>query len=310
VSDRELARISALLRKAERTDNEHEADAFLQAAQRLSTLYSIDLAVARTHGAAGETRATPIQRWVTIGESRKRGLRTYVQLFLQIAAANHLTCDIVRDSSRVTAYGFEADIDVAEALYASLVVQMVRACDAYLHSSERREQDLEHRRVRVVVPDRAGRPTESWQWAERPVHATTARLNFQEAFALRVGARLHDARRRAEQEAQESADRRARASGTSGADGAGGAGGSSGAADPVPSAGSASVAVALRARDVEVADFYREHSQARGSWRGGRATAGYSERSRRAGDRAGRQARLGPQTGIGGSRPGLAAGRG
>ena len=60
------------------------------------------------------------------GESGKRGLRTYVQLFLAIGRANNLTCDIARDSTRVYAYGFESDIEAVEALYASLVVQMVR----------------------------------------------------------------------------------------------------------------------------------------------------------------------------------------
>ncbi|MEO6794476.1 MAG: DUF2786 domain-containing protein, partial [Mycobacterium sp.] len=43
-----LARIAALLRQAEGTDNAHEADAFMSAAQRLATATSIDLAVARS----------------------------------------------------------------------------------------------------------------------------------------------------------------------------------------------------------------------------------------------------------------------
>ena len=45
--DKLLTRISALLRQAENTDNEHEAETFMQAAQRLATASSIDLAVAR-----------------------------------------------------------------------------------------------------------------------------------------------------------------------------------------------------------------------------------------------------------------------
>ena len=136
MADKDLARIAALLRKAEGTDNQHEADAFLQAAQRLATLAAVDLAVARAHTTKTERRATPTQRTITIGDAGKRGLRTYVDLFLAIGRANNVTCDIARDSTRVYAYGFETDIDTAEAIYSSLVVQMVRASDAYIKSGE------------------------------------------------------------------------------------------------------------------------------------------------------------------------------
>ena len=49
--DKMLARIAALLRQAEGTDNAHEAEAFMAAAQRLATATSIDLAIARAHSA-------------------------------------------------------------------------------------------------------------------------------------------------------------------------------------------------------------------------------------------------------------------
>ena len=49
--DKMLARIAALLRQAEGTDNAHEAEAFMAAAQRLATATSIDLALARSHSA-------------------------------------------------------------------------------------------------------------------------------------------------------------------------------------------------------------------------------------------------------------------
>ena len=107
MSEKDLTRIAALLRKAEGTDNEHEADAYLQAAQRLATLASVDLALARSHTERRERRPVPTQRAVVIGESGKRGLRTYVELFLAIGRANNLTCDIARDSTRVHAFGFD-----------------------------------------------------------------------------------------------------------------------------------------------------------------------------------------------------------
>ncbi len=175
MSDKTLTRIAALLRKAESTDNPHEADAFLQAAQRLATLASVDLAVARSHAASKERRATPTQREVLIGESGKRGLRTYVELYLSIARANDIRCDIARDSTRVFAYGFDADLDTVAALYQSLVIQMVRASDEFIKSGRYAEELVE-------------RWSESRRRYEiKPVHPVTARVNFQRAFAYRIG---------------------------------------------------------------------------------------------------------------------------
>ena len=128
--DKMLARIAALLRQAEGTDNAHEADAFMTAAQRLATAASIDLAVARSHAANRSAAQAPTQRTITIGSAGTRGLRTYVQLFVMIAAANDVRCDVASNSTFVYAYGFAEDIDATHALYASLVVQMVRASDS------------------------------------------------------------------------------------------------------------------------------------------------------------------------------------
>jgi hypothetical protein len=169
--DRMLARIAALLRQAEGTDNAHEAEAFMSAAQRLATATSIDLAVARSHSAKREAAQAPTQRTITIGEAGSRGLRTYVQLFSVIAHANDVRCDVASNSTFVYAYGFAEDIDATHALYASLVVQMVKACDTYLSTGE-----------------------------HRPTPTITARINFQLAFGARVGRRLSEAREEARQE--------------------------------------------------------------------------------------------------------------
>ncbi len=276
MSDKYLTKIAGLLRKAETTDNEHEADAYLQAAQRLATLSSVDLAMARAHTSAKEKRAVPTQRTITIGEQGKRGLRTFVQLFLEIGRANNVICDIARDSTRVYAYGFDTDIDSTQALYSSLVVQMVRASDEYI-KSKRYAQETVGRWVRVEREGGwPGRRAFADEWQERPIHATTARVNFQQAFALRIGARLKEATEQAEQQAVR--------------------------ADP---SGSTGVALVLRAKEVELRDHYRASSTARGHWRGASANSGYSELASRAGDRAGRTARLGGERAIGGSRPAI-----
>ncbi|MEO3759848.1 DUF2786 domain-containing protein [Mycobacterium sp. B14F4] len=244
--DKMLARIAALLRQAEGTDNPHEADAFMAAAQRLATATSIDLAVARSHSDQRSKAQMPVQRTITIGTAGARGLRTYVQLFTVIALANDVKCDVASNSTFVYAYGFGEDIDSSHALYASLVTQMVKASQAYIASG-----------------------------AHRPTPTITARINFQLAFGARIGQRLAQAREEALRDATK------------------GAGSQPG------------TAIALRDKELELKDFYRETSPARGTWRATSATAGYSSAARRAGDRAGRNARLGPSPELAGARASL-----
>lgn len=239
--DKMLARIAALLRQAEGTDNEHEAEAFMAAAQRLATATSIDLALARSHSAQRTKAQMPVQRTITIGEAGTKGLRTYVQLFVVIGLANDVKCDVAANSTFVYAYGFPEDIDATHTLYTSLVLQMVKASQAYINSG-----------------------------AHRPTPTITARLNFQLAFGARIGQRLSEAK----EEAQREADR-----------------------DDRPG-----TALALRDKDIELRSFYRQASQARGTWRATSASAGYSSDARRAGDKAGRRARLGPPQELSGAR--------
>jgi Protein of unknown function (DUF2786) len=242
--DKMLARIAALLRQAEGTDNLHEAEAFMAAAQRLATATSIDLAMARAHSKQRTKAQMPVQRTITIGQAGTRGLRTYVQLFVAIGQANDVKCDVASNSTFVYAYGFAEDIDATHALYTSLLLQMVKASESYIASG-----------------------------AHRPTSTITARLNFQLAFGARIGQRLTRAREEAQREADE-ADR-------------------------------PGTAIALRDKDIELRSFYRETSQARGTWRATNASAGYSSAARRAGDRAGRHARLGANPEISGARGAL-----
>jgi hypothetical protein len=242
--DKMLARIAALLRQAEGTDNAHEAEAFMAAAQRLATATSIDLALARSHSAQRTKAQLPVQRTVTIGQAGTKGLRTYVQLFVMIGLANDVKCDVASNSTFVYAYGFAEDIDTTHTLYASLVLQMVKASESYIASG-----------------------------AHRPTPTITARLNFQLAFGSRIGQRLTQAREEAKQEANRSDQ--------------------------------PGTAIALRDKDIELKSFYRQASRARGTWRATSASSGYSSAARRAGDRAGQRARLGPNPELSGARGAL-----
>jgi hypothetical protein len=253
--DKYLTKLAALLRQAESTDNAHEAEAFMEAAQRLATATSIDLAVARAHTAKSERRTTPIAKRIEIGEAGKRGLRTYVALYLAVGRSNDLRFDIAHNSTYVIAYGFPADIETCEALYASLVIQMVRASDAYLRSGAYREET-----VLVRVRDERGRVVTQ----RRPIHGTTARVSFQMAFAARIGERLELARDQATAQIE-----------------------------AVQGRASASTALALTEKTLEVASAYKEMSSARGSWGGYTSTGRTSRAALRAGRHAADNARLG-----------------
>lgn len=279
--DKLLSRIAALLRQAEGTDNPHEAETFMAAAQRLATASAIDLAVAREHDPAARARTAPITRQISIGEAGRRGLRTYVQLFVAIAAANDLTVDVAANSTFVIAYGYEADIDTTEALYTSLVVQMVAASDAYLRSGAYKGET-----ARQLVTRRSG-PFVRKVVETKPLAPITARLNFQSAFAERIGTRLREARDEVRAAAVAS---EALASGAQQAVGSG-----------EEARRSGSTALALRNKEVAVRDFYRSATTARGTWRAANRTDAYSAAARTAGDRAGRRARLRPDPRLGGA---------
>jgi hypothetical protein len=286
--EKTLARIASLLRQAEGTSIEHEADAFMQAAQRLATTHSIDLAVARAHTAKREAREEPVIKRIDIGPSGKRGMRTFAQLFLACGRPNDLTFDIAHNSSYVIAYGMPSDIAVAESRYASLAVQMVRASDAYVRSDA-------HKNDRMVIyrGDHYDDATGEWRYVERtkPVPTPTARINFHQAFAQRLERRLTGAKNEAQSEVVDRArQERAVATGD--------------LADNEPT----STELAIREKAVEIRDFRKVHTAARGCWKGGRAASGHSDRARMAGDRAARQARLGGEQAIGGAPAALDAG--
>ena len=272
-SDKHLIRIGNLLRQAEATDNPHEAQTFTEAAQRLATAAAIDLEVARAAAGRRDKAAAPVSRMIHIGDKGKRGLRTYVQLFVAIGRANDLTIDVAHNSTYVIAYGFPTDIDVTEVLYGSLVVQMVSAADVWLAEGTWRNTTVN----RLIT--RHGWAGSYRAVESKPMTKVTARLEFHTAFAERIGARLAEARETAIAESESAAQAR----------------------------GATSTALVLKDKELAVRDFYSEASTARGNWRGNRATA-YSAHARGAGDRAGRNATLGgSSTSLPGSRRGLSA---
>ncbi|HUR14648.1 MAG TPA: DUF2786 domain-containing protein [Mycobacteriales bacterium] len=173
MSERIIDKIGKLLAQAEGTTNEHEADAFVSRAQELATSYAVDLELARSRQAARRLRATDEafeQRTLAVGERGRRGNRQLVTLYLVVAQANDVMVNVAHDSTFVIGFGYAADLDVVERLWASLATQMASAASRRLRAGEHRVQ-----RVAAV----------SW------------RLSFYEGWLHAVQTRLEQARARA-----------------------------------------------------------------------------------------------------------------
>jgi hypothetical protein len=170
-------RISALLDKADRTDNPFEAEAYVMKAQALATMASIDIAAARVR--IPEQRE-PITRTVVIGEKGRRANQHLIALFVAVAHANSAHVDVASDSTYVIGYGMPSDLDMVEALFATVSVQMVSSATTYIATGTWRQETY------VVRGTRRTR---------KAFTAQTARAAFYRAYVERVGERLQAARR-------------------------------------------------------------------------------------------------------------------
>lgn len=183
-SDKLLARIGALLDKAETTDSPAEAHALAEKAQRLATLHAIDPHVALARRREAREPEQPEQREVGIGSPGKPANRHLVALYCAVAHANGCQVNVARNSSYVIGFGFPTDLDVVQALYASLAHQMVAAANAAIAAGRHRED--------VYWSPRAGR------WRS---DARVFRRSFYEGFTAEVAQRLRRARDDAADEA-------------------------------------------------------------------------------------------------------------
>jgi hypothetical protein len=282
----DIATIAALLAKAERTDNAHEAEAYLAKAQHLATLRSVDLALVRARSARERRRTRPVQRTVQVGEPGRRANTHLVSLFAAVAGANDVVVDVAHNSTYVIGYGMASDLDLVEQLWASLAHQMVEAAGRYLDDGSWR-----HETYQRVVRGRVGR------WSvprvqQRPHTRQTARAAFYQGFIERIGVRLSAAH---DEAVAEAASQCSAAREDDALDGR--------LLDGQPAGSTqASTAVVLAEKTAEVQAFYRQATSARGSWKGYRGVAGGdSGAARGAGRSAASRARIGSQRGIGGS---------
>ena len=271
MADKILDRLSKILKQAENASTEAEAHAFMQKAQEIATVNAIDLAIARQHTAKQEQREQPEARWIKTGPRGTKLLAKRVSLAIDIARNNDVKCNIAHDSTGIQCFGFPSDIDVVEALFASLLVQMIQAGDEYVSSKA------------YVGETYWGYTRDSWgyeTYGEKKVDGRVARASFYDGFTTRIRERLREARKAAvasyDADHGIDLDTQVKPSGFDSAPGA---------------------ALALVAKEVEVRDFYKEKSNARGSWKGS-STQGHSNGARSAGHAAGGRARLSSQKAL------------
>ncbi|WP_051709238.1 DUF2786 domain-containing protein [Streptomyces sp. NRRL S-350] len=118
---RMLARIRALLAKAESTEYPEEAEALTAKAQQLMAQHSIDEALV---AAAGADRDAPAALRIGV-DNPYEGPKT--MLLDAVAAANRCRVVWAKEFGFCTVVGFDGDLDGVELLYTSLLVQATHA---------------------------------------------------------------------------------------------------------------------------------------------------------------------------------------
>jgi len=250
-----IERIAKLLALAEAAGSSAEAEAAFARAQALASKYSIDLAVAQAQQSKGREREAPVTRTVRIGEKGRHANAPMVLLYDTIARANDVRILIAKDSTTVYPTGFPSDLDVVEALWASLATTMTRFGDELV-----RDKGAAWRTETVRAWD-----DRTWSYVDRKVSGQGARKSYYSSFTTRIGERLQEARDAAVRDADV---RHFHADAVAGAD-----------ASNLPS----SMALVLRGKAAEVEEAQWANYEAkygrkrpRGSWKGGRSSTSWS----------------------------------
>ncbi len=158
---RMLDKVSKLLNKAENAGTPEEAAAFMAKAQEMASINAIDLAVARMHQTEKERVQEVEERRVTVNTRQRRHNRKhFMELAMAIAYANDIEFLISGGEYALFAVGFPSDLDVLEALYVHLSVQMATECDEALKAGANKAVR------RVLVTERREIAWEDREWGQ------------------------------------------------------------------------------------------------------------------------------------------------
>jgi hypothetical protein len=147
--------LSKILNQAERAEEgSPERELFMERAMRMSQVYSIDLAVARSHREKKERIEQPEKRDFKVGEHGKPSKSAHF-VDLLIAICDNHDIKVTISHSRVYVYGFgmPSDLDVAERLYAILSLQMVQEADKGLREGANTALQPMPKTVREEIPE-------------------------------------------------------------------------------------------------------------------------------------------------------------
>ncbi|MET9340609.1 DUF2786 domain-containing protein [Nonomuraea sp. NPDC003804] len=118
---RTLDRVRKLLAKAEGTDNEHERETFMAAATALMAKYGIERAAP---SAPSSARGVPAGRVVTLGDPWAREKARLVYLVSEAVRCRPVLIGKGDGGQRVHVFGFASDLERADLLATSLLLQM------------------------------------------------------------------------------------------------------------------------------------------------------------------------------------------
>ncbi|MFB4276067.1 DUF2786 domain-containing protein [Nonomuraea sp. MTCD27] len=122
--ERTLDRVRKLLAKAEGTDNEHERDTFMAAANQLMAKYGIEQAML---AATDRSSEKPTNRRITVENPWADVKANLIYNVAEAVGCKSIMITGVRGCKVVQIFGFESDLERAELLYTSLLLQMASA---------------------------------------------------------------------------------------------------------------------------------------------------------------------------------------
>jgi len=159
-----LDKVRALLAKAEATDFEEEADAFLTKAQELMTRYNLDRAALEEPSEDGQVAIEGLRCWLDEPYLKQKGY-----LLAVVAKANRCRSVSLYEYGFVTLLGHPDDLTATEMLFTALLVHATKQMMLPLHQAPARGS--------------------SGAYASRPSY----RRSFLLSYANRIGARLSEA---------------------------------------------------------------------------------------------------------------------